>query len=216
MKLLVGNLNYSSWSVRAWLVLDHAGAPFTTFGLDFRDPNWRDTVRRFSGAGKVPILVDGPSTIHESLAIAEYVNEKFPEANLWPTDLRLRGRARAISQEMATGFANVRNEMPMNYRGRATAFTPSEAAQAEIERILEIWEASLHSSGGPFLFGTFTIADCMYLPVATRFQTYGTPLPEFATRYAQALWEQPSVQRWAARAVEEPALPWYDAVLERR
>src|SRR5512139_4278549 len=120
MKLVVGNLNYSSWSVRPWLALDHAGAPFTTHRVElFGAPGWKEKIFQFSGAGKVPVLVDGALSVHESLAICEYANERFPEAHLWPEDMRLRARARAISQEMATGFPNVRNELSMNFRARA-------------------------------------------------------------------------------------------------
>lgn len=214
MKLVVASLNYSSWSVRAWLALEHAGADFSTHRIElFVDPQWKQKVLQFSGAGKVPVLVDGPLSIHEALAICEYANERFPEANLWPEDLRLRARARAISQEMASGFLRIRDEMSMNFRGRAQGFVPSEAAQSEVARIFDIWEASLEASGGPFLFGDFGIADCMYLPVLSRVQTYGIPLPGHAARYAAALWEQPSVKRWATLAVGEPAIPEYDAKL---
>jgi len=214
MKLVVASLNYSSWSVRAWLALDHAGAPFTTHHVDlFGEPGWRDKILQFSGAGKVPILVDGPSTIHEALAICEYANELFPEAGLWPEDRRLRGRARSISQEMASGFPNVRGEMPMNFRARTTRYAPSEAAAAEIDRIFDIWDASLQSSGGPFLFGAFSIADCMYLPVLARFQTYGVPLRGHARAYHDAMFAQPSVAKWAALAKEAPAMPTYDALV---
>lgn len=214
MRLIVGNLNYSSWSTRPWLALDHAGASFTLHKIGvFEDPEWLDKVRMFSGAGKVPILVDGPSSIHESLAICEYVNERFPDATLWPRDMRLRARARAISQEMATSFTNVRREMPFNFRARAKSFVPSEAARAEIDRIFEIWSASLETSGGPFLFGTFTIADCMYFPVAGRFRTYGVELPPTARRYAEALFDHPSVKKLAELAKNEPPMPIYDAHL---
>src|SRR5690606_13800170 len=123
----------------------------------------------FSGAGKVPILVDGSLSVHESLAIAEYVAELAPHAQLWPDDVKLRARGRAISCEMLSGFSSLRSAMPVNLRGRSAVREPDAATRWDIDRILSIWEASLTSSpsGGPFLLGRFSIADCMYFPVAT-------------------------------------------------
>ncbi len=214
MKLVIASLNYSSWSARAWLALDHAKADFTTHEIGLRvDPRWKEKILAFSGAGKVPILIDGSLSVHESLAICEYVAELHPEAKLWPEDRRLRARARAVSAEMASGFPNVRHEMSMNLRARTDRYSPSEAAAAEVDRIFEIWEASLDSSGGPFLFGGFTIADCMYAPVVARFRTYGVALPDHAARYSEAMWAQPSVAKWATIAETASSIPAYDATL---
>ena len=214
MRLVVAPLNYSSWSVRAWLALDHAGAEFKTHEIAlYVDPNWRDKVLQFSGAGKVPILIDGSLSVHEALAICEYAAEKFPEVKLWPDDPKLRARARAISCEMSTNFTNIRNDMPMNYRGRASSFTASDATAAEIDRVFDIWEASLATSPGPFLFGDFGIADCMYAPVVSRFQTYGIPLRGATAQWAEALWAQPSVAKWTKLADESIAVPKYDVLL---
>jgi glutathione S-transferase len=214
MRLVVAPLNYSSWSVRAWLALDHAGADFKTHEIAlYVDPDWRQKILRFSGAGKVPILIDGSLSVHEALAICEYVAERFPDARLWPEDSRLRARARAISSEMSSNFIHIRNEMPMNYRGRAATFTPSDATSLEIARVLDIWEASLSTSPGPFLFGDFGIADCMYVPVVSRFRTYGVELSGAMAEWASALWAQPSVVRWTELAEASMAIPKYDALL---
>jgi len=214
MRLVVGPLNYSSWSVRAWLALDHAGAKFETHEIAlYVDPNWREKVLQFSGAGKVPILVDANLSVHEALAICEYAAERFPAAALWPSDPRLRARARAVSSEMSSNFTNIRNEMPMNYRGRARRFSPSDAAVREIERVLDIWNASLSTSPGPFLFGEFSIADCMYVPVLSRFRTYGVPLEGNAAAWEARIWEQPSVAKWTMLAAQSIAVPKYDALL---
>ncbi|MFW2389465.1 MAG: glutathione S-transferase family protein [Polyangiales bacterium] len=214
MRLVIAPLNYSSWSVRAWLALDHAGADFKTHEIAlFVDPDWRDKVLQFSGAGKVPILIAGNLSVHEALAICEYAAERFPSAVLWPDDAQLRARARAVSMEMSTGFTNIRAEMPMNYRGTATRFSPSDEASREIERVLDIWNASLATSPGPFLFGEFSIADCMYVPVLSRFRTYGVPLQGEIAEWESRIWSQRSVARWTVLAEQSIAVPKYDELL---
>lgn len=214
MKLVIASLNYSSWSARAWLALDHAQAKFSTYEIKLKvDPDYKEQILRFSGAGNVPVLVDGPLSVHEALAICEYVAELHPAAHLWPEDVKLRARARAISCEMASSFANIRSEMSMNLRALTTRYVPSDAARREVARVFDVWDASLDSSGGPFLFGHFTIADCMYAPMLSRFRTYGVPLTGHAARYAEAMWQQPSVARWAKIAETATAIPVYDAAL---
>jgi glutathione S-transferase len=214
LKLVIASLNYSSWSVRPFLALTHAGAPFSTHEIKlFNAPDWKEQILRFSGAGKVPILLDGALSVHEALAICEYTAELYPAAQLWPEDRKLRARARAISSEMAASFVPMRSAMAMNVRGRSTRFVPDEAVQADIARVLDIWGASLDSSGGPFLFGAFSIADCMYAPVVSRFRTYGIALDGHAARYAAALWEQPAVKRWTELAEHATLIAAYDALL---
>jgi len=215
MKLVIASLNYSSWSARAWLALTHARLEFSTFEIPLKvAPDWKQRILAFSGAGKVPILIDGPSSIHEALAICEYAAELAPEAGLWPGDRALRARARAISAEMASSFTQVRSEMPMNVRARTARYAPSEAARQEIARLHDIWNASLDSSGGPFLFGdAFGIADCMYAPVVSRFLTYGVPFEGAAAGYAEALWTQPAVAQWLALTAQASAIPEYDAAV---
>lgn len=214
MRLVIAPLNYSSWSARAWLALDHAEAKFKTHEIAlFVDTDWRDKVLQFSGAGKVPVLIDGSLSVHEALAICEYAAERFPEANLWPAEPQLRARARAVSMEMSAGFLNLRSEMPMNYRGRAGSFSPSDDASREIDRVFDIWNASLSTSPGRFLFGDFSIADCMYVPVLSRFRTYGVPLRGQVAEWEQRIWEQASVAKWTALAEQSIPVPKYDTLL---
>ncbi|HET9955630.1 MAG TPA: glutathione S-transferase [Polyangiaceae bacterium] len=214
LKLVGANLNYSSWTIRPWLALTHWGIEFGfhDVGLKTR-PDWRERILSFSGAGKVPILIDGALSIHESLAICEYLSELHPAAKLWPGDPQLRARGRAISCEMLSSFQALRSAMNCNLRGRAKQTPRSAAIDADVRRVLEIWDASLQSSGGPFLFGEFSIADCMYFPVATRFRTYGVELPEFARGYSRALFELPAVQKLEQIASAAVPIPEYDVAL---
>jgi glutathione S-transferase len=214
LRLVCGSLNYSSWSMRPWLALKHARAEFRVHDIGLKtDPEWKQNILAFSGAGKVPILVDGSLTVHESLAICEYVAELFPEAKLWPSDPKLRARGRAISCEMLSGFSALRSLMPANLRGRATKTPDSPQVRADIARVLEIWNASLSSGGGPFLLGDFSIADCMYFPVATRFRTYGVELPDLAATFSAALFARADVRELEQIAADAPAIAEYDAPL---
>ena len=214
LRLVCANLNYSSWSMRAWLALKQAGAEFKTHDVGLKTtPDWKDKITSFSGAGKVPILVDGPLSIHESLAICEYVAELHPAAKLWPEDSKLRARGRAISCEMLSSFSHLRNRMPCNLRGRAITTPSGPEIDAEVARVSDIWRASLESSGGPFVLGDFSIADCMFFPVATRFRTYGVALTDTAARYSQALFAHPHVQTLEALSKDAPPIAEYDAAL---
>ncbi len=214
LRLVSANLNYSSWSVRPWLALKHAGLPFRTHDVGLKtEDGWKDRILSFSGAGQVPILVDGSLSIHESLAICEYVAELQPLARLWPEDARLRARGRALACEMHGGFSHLRHAMTMNLRAR-TAHTPtSPEIDRDIARVLEIWDASLSSADGPFLLGDFSIADCMYFPVAARFRTYGVALPAAAQKYSDALFSLPLVKELEILAQTTPPIPEYDASL---
>jgi len=214
LRLVLANLNYSSWSVRAWLALKQAGADFRVHDVGLKtESNWKDRILAFSGAGKVPVLVDGALSVHESLAICEYVAELYPAALLWPADAQLRARGRAISCEMLSGFSALRTAMPMNLRARASHTPRGPAIAADIARIHDIWQASLDASGGPFLLGEFSIADCMYFPVAARFRTYGVPLSGAAEAYSRALFARPHLLELERIAGGTPAIPEYDAAL---
>jgi glutathione S-transferase len=209
LRLVIANLNYSSWSMRAWLALGLTGVEFRCFDVGmFKKEGWKDTVLSFSGAGKVPILIDGSLSVHESLAICETMAERFPDAGLWPNEAELRARARAVSAEMASGFLEIRNAMPCNLRGRSTKRPESEAMN-----VVQIWEASLSTSPGDFLFGNFGIADCMYMPLVSRFRTYGVELPDFATRYQRAVLSHPLVTRLEEIAAKTEAISRYDEFL---
>jgi len=160
------------------------------------------------------LRVDG-TAIHESLAICEYVADTFPDAHLWPAEPLQRAAARAICAEMVSGFSAMRNELSCHLFGRVPSFKPSEAARADIERVFEIWSEKLEASGGPFLFGRFTIADAMYFPVLTRFRTYAVELPRSLNGYAEALESQPAVRALIAVAATAPRIPVYDDYLRR-
>ncbi len=214
LRLVGANLNYSSWTARAWLALKRAGADFRLHdvGLKTKD-GWKERIFQFSGAGKVPVLVDESLSVHESLAICEYLAEKYPEAKLWPSDPALRARGRAISCEMLSGFFAIRNQMPMNVRGRAEKTPTGAELETELARVFDVWEASMATSSGDFLLGDFSIADCMYMPLVARFRTYGVKLPASAEKYSAAIWSLPLVQELEALGAAAPAIPEYDAFL---
>jgi glutathione S-transferase len=222
LKLTVLSLRYSSWSMRPWLALYHTGAPFETdtVSLPHMERQGEATPlgeRRKLGSvrGLFPVLrVDG-TPIHESLAICEYVADAFPDAHLWPIDSLQRASARAICSEMVSGFTSMRNELSCHLFGRVPSFTPSPSAMTDIERVFEIWNEKLDASGGPFLFGRFSIADAMYFPVLTRFRTYGVKLPSALVPYGHALEAQPAVQALVAVASSAPHIPVYDDYLRR-
>lgn len=215
MRLVVANLNYSSWSMRAWLGLKLTGAEFKLFDVGmFTQPGWKERILSFSGAGKVPILVEGPSTVHESLAILETLAERYPEAGLFPKDQLLRARARAVSAEMASGFQELRSRMPCNLRARAATRPEGDVLAQEIARVFDIIRASTQTSTGEFLFGAFGIADCMYMPVMARFRTYGVELPAEVARYSESVFAHPHVQELEEIARKADAIERYDAYLK--
>lgn len=214
LRLVIANLNYSSWSMRPWLALKHARAEFRCHDVGLKtEDGWKERILQFSGAGNVPILVDGSLSVHESLAICEYVAELFPEARLWPESRELRARGRAISCEMHAGFAALRGELTSNLRGRTVLRSLRPETRADIARVFDIWKASLDSSGGPFLLGDFSIADCMFFPVAGRFRTYGVDLDDTARRYSDALFGLDIVRQLEAEGANTPSIAEYDAFL---
>jgi glutathione S-transferase len=220
LKLTVLSLRYSSWSMRPWLVLYHTGAPFETETVELPHMARQSETtplaeRRKLGSvrGLFPVLRVNATAIHESLAICEYVADAFPDARLWPIEPLQRAAARAICSEMVSGFTSMRNELSCHLFGRVKSFQPSAAALEDVTRVLEIWDQKLRASGGPFLFGSFSIADAMYFPVLTRFRTYGIDLPRSLTGYARALDEQPAVRALLAVASTAPRIPVYDDYL---
>ena len=222
LKLTVLSLRYSSWSMRPWLVLYHTGVPYDTETIELphmsrksEDTSLADRRKLGSVRGLFPVLRVGDTPIHESLAICEYVADAFPDARLWPAEPLQRAGARAICSEMVSGFSGMRNELSCHLFGRVPSFKPGEAARTDIERVFEIWSEKLEESGGPFLFGRFTIADAMYFPVLTRFRTYGVEVPSSLTRYAEALESQPAVRALIAVAATAPRIPVYDDYLRR-
>lgn len=205
MRLIIAQKNYSSWSMRPWLVLSHFKLPFETRTVWLGQPDTRSQIFQYSPSGRLPCLIDGDLTMWDSLAICEYLAEKFPQHALWPRDAAARAHARSISAEMHSGFAELRASMWMNIRASFAGKGATPAVMADITRIVSIWEDCLAHYEGPFLFGDFTIADAMYAPVVMRFNTYQPPLPAIAQAYAKRITELPAVQAWIADARVEPA-----------
>ena len=208
--LFVGNKNYSSWSLRPYLALAQTGAPFRTETIPLDLPDSKANLLKRNPAGKVPVLYVGDLAIWDSLAICEYLAETYPAAKLWPADAVARARARSISAEMHSGFPSLRAAMPMNLRMRKPGKGHTPEAMADAARIQQIWDAALTASGGPFLFGHFTIADAMFAPVTTRFTTYGVPLSARLAAYVDAVAALPSFKAWLADAEKETWEMQYD------
>ena len=205
LKLAIANKNYSSWSMRPWVLLTQAGIPFEEIQLKFDDDAKVAGIEPYSPTRKVPVLLIGEEPVWDSLAIAEAVAEMFPEKQLWPADARARQVARSICAEMHAGFPKLRSAMPMNLRALMPGKGMSPAVQKDIDRVVEIWEScrARYGQGGELLFGAFTVADAYYAPVATRFLTYGVKLPAVAQRYADALLALPAVHEWMLQALRE-------------
>jgi glutathione S-transferase len=204
LKIVIGNKNYSSWSFRGWLALKLTGAPFEELMIGLDQPDTAEKIARYSPSGRVPCLLDGEVSVWDSLAIAEYLAEKFPDKPLWPKASADRARARSVSAEMHSGFVNLRTDCPMKMRESFPARTLRPETQADVNRIVAIWEECLKRSGGPYLFGkTFTLPDAFYAPVVSRFRTYSIPVPGAAKAYAGAVWATPMVQEWFAAAEAE-------------
>ncbi|AFY71359.1 Glutathione S-transferase domain protein [Thalassoporum mexicanum PCC 7367] len=206
LKLVIGNKNYSSWSLRPWLVLKQLGVEFEEILIPLFVGDWRQQIGQYTPAGKVPVLICDHFAIWESLAIMEFLVEQFPEANLLPTDPAARAMNRSIAAEMHAGFINVRTHMPMNGRARYPGMGRTIDVLKEINRITTIWRdcRNRYGSGGDLLFGHFTIADAMYAPVVLRFVTYGVELDPVCQAYLEAVLNLPAMQEWLAAGAIEP------------
>jgi glutathione S-transferase len=204
VKLIIGNKNYSTWSLRPWLVLKHFGIPFDEEQVMLSGEGWRDKIRKVSPTGRVPVLIDAGVTIAESLAIIEYLADKYPAKGVWPSDRLKRAEARAVSAEMHGGFSALRNLAPMNLRASHPGRVDPSAVADELRRIERIWGELTDESGGPYLFGKFTAADAMFAPVATRIRTYGLAVSDAAADYVETIYALPAFQEWLAVALKEP------------
>jgi len=204
--LVIGNKNYSSWSLRGWLLLRGFGIDFDAVQLKFHTQGWRENIDRWSPSGLVPVLWLDGEPVWDTLAIAETVAERWPEKTVWPRDARARAFARSICAEMHAGFHALREAMPMNVRGSYPGRGLSPEVAQDIDRIVARWTTCRERFGqdGALLFGAFTAADAFYAPVATRFVTYGVRLPDVARRYVDAVLALPAMQEWSAAARAEP------------
>jgi len=213
--LVIGNRNYSSWSLRPWVFMRHHGLDFEERRLSLYTDAGRAEIRAHSPTGLVPVLIDGGLKIWDSLAILEYVAERHPQVHGWPDDTPARAVARSVSAEMHSGFSNLRKNLPMNVRRLAPPRKWTAEVQADIDRVVAIWQECRGRFGdaGPFLFGRFTIADAMYAPVVWRFTTYSVPLPAVAEAYTGAMHALPAMQAWreAAQAEGEPVAEYDEA-----
>jgi glutathione S-transferase len=216
LTLLIGNKNYSSWSLRPWILLHEKKIPFKervfTFGHGTTgvDDNFKKQVKPLSNSGKVPCLIDNNTTsVWDSLAIIEYLHEKFPQAGIYPQNMNDRALCRSVICEMHSGFLGMRNSLIMNITAQlpdagAKVLKENQGAKADVERVLDIWTHLLAKYGGPFLFGkTFTAADAFYAPVATRFVTYRVPLSKQTQAYVDKIISLPSMKEWTRGALEE-------------
>jgi glutathione S-transferase len=206
LTLVIGDKAWSSWSLRPWLALKMAGIPFREVQIQLRQQDTAEQISRHSPSGRVPVLKHGGLTVWDSLAICEYAAELKP-AKLWPEDQAARGVARSVSAEMHSGYQALRKEFPMDFHARISGRVPSGEAEIDIRRVVRVWRETRRDFGGagPFLFGTFTVADAMYAPVATRFQTYGIDLDAHgdngtAAAYAYAVLSMPEMEEWGVGA----------------
>ncbi len=202
--IVIGNKNYSSWSMRPWLVLDHFGFEYDEVMVPLDMPETRSTILTYSPAGKVPVLLDGSYAVWDSMAIIEYLAERHPDAGIWPSDLQDRTRARALAMEMHSGFAGLRTYCPMNLKA-VKRFKPRGGAQAarDVARFETIVRDRMARGGGPFLFGEWCAVDAMYAPLTARLTGYSWPMEPATQRYVEAVQADPSYKKWMAAGVEE-------------
>jgi glutathione S-transferase len=206
MKLIIGNKNYSSWSLRPWLLLSAFDVPFDEIRIPLYTKDTHAILAKYTGAGKVPVLHDQDIIVWDSLAICEYVSEQYLDGRGWPANVAARAEARSCCAEMHSGFFTLREYMPMNCRANNRRVKMTPDLEKDIARIDALWAGlrKKYASDGPWLFGGFSIADCMFAPVAFRFNTYRTEMPEACGRYVKQVLQHPKVTQWLADAVKEP------------
>ncbi len=211
--LFHGNKNYSSWSMRAWLALKATGEPFEEVAFDLQAAGVRDQMRELWPSGRVPALRHGDRMLWDSLSIAEYLAERFPDRGLWPRDNGARALARTVVAEMHSQFPDLRNEMPLNVRRSSPGKGRTDRSERDIRRVTELWTdcRERFGAGGAFLFRDWCLADVFYAPVVSRFRTYAVELDATCQAYADAVWNRADVQEWAAAAAGETSTaPHYD------
>lgn len=213
-RLLIGNKNYSSWSLRPWLLLTAFGIPFDEELVPLDTPEFKARVTAISPAGCVPVLVDGEAVLWESLAIIEHVAEQFPDKAIWPSDVGARAHARSIANEMHAGFRGLRAAAPMNLWRPVEPLALSERAADDLATITARWRdaRARFGAGGPFLYGTFSAADAMYAPVATRIRTYALPVDAASAAYVEAIHSHPAFVAWKDAALREDMVVEADEV----
>ncbi|WP_374366644.1 glutathione S-transferase family protein [Piscinibacter sp.] len=226
MQLVVGNKNYSSWSMRPWVLMKQAGIPFEELMLRFDafspDSAFKRQLAGLTPAGRVPVLLDDGFAVWDTLAIAEYLAERFPAKQLWPADAKARARARSVCAEMHSGFTSLRSHFPMNIEAKlpeigAKALAEQPGVRTDLDRIVTMWTELLREHGGPLLFGEFSIADAYFAPVVMRLATYAPPLPEAITAYMARVQALPGVAAWVKDALaEQDFLPFEEPYRTKR
>jgi glutathione S-transferase len=208
LTLTIANKNYSSWSLRPWFLLSALDIPFREERVALAQADTRQRILNVSPSGRVPALQDGELTVWDSLAICEYVAERFADRAVWPGDAAARAQARSVSAEMHSGFAALRSQMPMNCRARGRTVARSAELAQDVDRVQSIWRTcrSRFGAAGAWLFGAFSAADAMFAPVAFRFATYGVDGDDTVRSYGRTLLDHPAMRRWAADAAAEPEI----------
>lgn len=206
MKLVIGNKNYSSWSLRPWLLLSYHALPFEEARIPLNQDDTYTVLSQYTDAGKVPVLKDGDLTIWDSMAICEYVSEQYLDGGGWPSSIRARAEARSCSAEMHSGFSGIRGQLPMNCRATGRHVSPNTTLELEVARVDRIWSQyrKIYSSAGSWLFGEFSIADCMFAPVASRFKTYGINISTTSKEYMHFVLDHEQMRKWVKQALAEP------------
>ena len=207
MQLIIGTKNYSSWSLRPWLLLTHYGVPFEEINIALFTAGYKEELAKYSPTLRVPVLKDGDSTIWDSLAICEYVSEKYLEGKAYPLDIEERGLCRSYCHEMHSGFMAIRSEMPMNCRA-LRRLQIGDTAREECERIDQLFAGARARSArrGEYLFGDFSLADCMFAPIVMRFTTYGIELSQASQKYMETMLKNPALTAWVEDAKNEAQL----------
>ncbi|PSC05120.1 glutathione S-transferase [Alsobacter soli] len=218
MKLVIANKAYSSWSLRPWILMRALGIPFDEDLIPLDTPEFRPRVDAYGAGRTVPILVDGDVTVWESLAIMDYLADRFPQKAVWPADIKARAFARTIAAEMHAGFRPLRSACPMNLRKRYAAKDRGQDVASDVARILHLWRQARErfgaDAGGPFLFGAFTAADAMYAPVVARFQSYSIPVDPDIRAYMDAVLDHPAFSEWQDAGMKEAWIVEHDEVDE--
>jgi len=206
LELVIGNKNYSSWSLRPWLFLSVHDLPFEEVRIPLNVDNTYAALAKYTDAGKVPVLKDNDLIIWDSLAICEYISEQYLDGRGWPSSVRARAQARSCCAEMHSGFTEIRGQLPMNCRAIGRKVRLNTTLEREVARIDRIWSKyrETHSGAGPWLFGDFSIADCMFAPVASRFKTYGIKVSAVSTEYMHFVLDHEKMREWFSQATDEP------------
>lgn len=215
MKLVIGNKNYSTWSLRPWLLLSHFDVPFTEVMESLSPQSLSTRLAQYSDSKKVPVLINEELNVWDSLAICEYVSEQYLNGRGWPKDAAQRAVARSVSAQMHSGFTAIRNEMPMNIRAKRS-IELSDDAKNEINQMQLLWHRLLQNSDGPWLFGDFSIADCMFIPVILRFETYGITLLPSTESYRDTVMANIALNSWIDAALTETEIIEVDEAGENR